>query len=274
MKLQELLIHSLWFIMAAFFAGNSHANNQIPVSEASHNNTFIAQQSVTQQEYVESTQANTAPTPPHSAVTIKNANQELLSKIESLQDEMQKLRGRLEVQNHDMQVMRAQQQALYRDLDSRLAKAESTTPKTAAQSKPKTNQITEEANDNGDAFYQAAYQMLQNKQYPRAISAFQVFLKNYPNSHYAANAHYWLGELYLSQGFIDKAKQEFNLVIKTYPKSSKVPAALLKLGFAHYDNGEWQKARETLLKVKQTFPDTDTARMAASRISDMDQQGL
>lgn len=272
MKLQELLIHCLWFLMAAFFAMNTHADN-IPVDEARVQNPFASETPT--QEYV---QPSSNPTHVNAieSQTAKTSDQELSAKIEALQDELQKLRGRVEVQNHDMQVMRTQQQALYRDLDSRLAKAETSAVPTGVKLKSQTIAPAAETKlkDNGDAFYQAAYQMLQNKQYPRAISAFQVFIKNYPDSHYAANAHYWLGELYLSQGFIDKAKTEFDTVIKTYPKSSKVPAAMLKLGFAHYDNGEWQKARSTLSQVRTSFPDTDTARLAKARIRDMDQQGL
>jgi tol-pal system protein YbgF len=262
MNLQMLLIHSLWFLMAVIFVGNSHAE-EVPVQEADGHVAILGQEATPPQQYVAGT---------HEGSGTSNPSAEVLEKLEALQSQLQKLQGKIEVSGHDIGVLRAQNQALYRDLDARLTKLEKHgIPPKPVISAPATEAKTD---TNGDEFYQAAYDMLQHKQYPQATRSFQAFIAHYPKSHYAANAHYWLGELYLSQGFIDKAKQEFQLVVTQYPQAGKVPAAMLKLGFAYYDNGEWQQARNTLNQVQQRYPDTDPARMAASRIRDMDQQGL
>ena len=38
---------------------------------------------------------------------------------------------------------------------------------------------------------------MQGRQFEKAITSFNQFLQQYPDGQYAANAHYWLGELYL-----------------------------------------------------------------------------
>jgi FKBP-type peptidyl-prolyl cis-trans isomerase len=44
--------------------------------------------------------------------------------------------------------------------------------------------------------YDAAYALVQERQFDKAIPAFQQFLQRFPDGLYAANAHYWLGEMY------------------------------------------------------------------------------
>ena len=52
------------------------------------------------------------------------------------------------------------------------------------------------------ASYQAAFNLLKDGQYDRAIAAFQKFLAAYPDSPLADNAQYWLGEaLYVNKTY-------------------------------------------------------------------------
>lgn len=235
----------------------------------------------------------------------------LLNKIESLAQEVQELRGKLEVQAHDLKLLNEQQQAFYKDIDERLAKLAGVTVK--AESKPPVEPIKKVSNEvkpvvpepvkenktenkspakddglalsdvnptktnnqgDGEQSYTAAYQLVKEKQYTQAISAFEAFLIAYPGSSYLANANYWLGELYLMQGHTDQALQAFTRVVKQYPKSSKAVGAQLKIGFAYYDKGQWQAAREALQKVASLYPDTPSAHLAGERLQAMDQQGL
>ena len=61
---------------------------------------------------------------------ILNDNAKLIDKIQSLQQEVQELRGQLEVQAHDLKLLQQQQVAFYKDLDARLGSG-------SAQSQPK-----------------------------------------------------------------------------------------------------------------------------------------
>ena len=63
--------------------------------------------------------------------------------------------------------------------------------------------------------YRAAYALVQGRQFDEAIPAFQQFLQRFPGGLYAANAHYWLGELYLVKEppDLEAARQSFVLLL-------------------------------------------------------------
>lgn len=119
------------------------------------------------------------------------------------------------------------------------------------------------------ARYAAAYEKVRNRDFEGATHAMKTFLTQYPQSAFAANAHYWLGELYLVKREPEQAMQEFNTVIKDFPNSTKNSAALLKLGFIYADEGESAKAKAVLKKVVEQYPDTTMANLAKSRLSNL-----
>ena len=71
----------------------------------------------------------------------------------------------------------------------------------------------------GDA-YRAAYALVRGQQFDQAMPAFQQFLQDYPDGKYAANAHYWLGELYLvvQPPDLESSRQSFSLLLSQYPE--------------------------------------------------------
>ena len=117
------------------------------------------------------------------------------------------------------------------------------------------------------ASYIAAYDLIKERKLDEAITAMGSFLQKYPESAYASNAHYWLGELYLAKKQNDAAVEEFKVVLEKYPTSTKIPAAMLKLGVAYTELGALNEARAQFMKVQQQFPDTESARLAASRLA-------
>jgi len=126
--------------------------------------------------------------------------------------------------------------------------------------KPQTNPADEQIS------YLAAYDLVKNKQYNKAIKAMQQFVNQYPQGGYTANAQYWLGELYLVQKEYKKAIEHFTLVIDDYPSSSKTAASLLKMGYALAAVGQTREAKETLRQVIKNYPDTKTAQLAKTKL--------
>ncbi len=119
------------------------------------------------------------------------------------------------------------------------------------------------------AEYQAAFALLKDSQYDRAIAAFQKFLLSYPQSTLADNASYWLGEaLYVKRSFSD-ALVAFQSVIEKYPKSRKIPDAMLKIGYCHYELKQWDAAKLVLTQVAAKFSDTPAGRLAHERLEKM-----
>jgi tol-pal system protein YbgF len=123
------------------------------------------------------------------------------------------------------------------------------------------------------AAYDQAFQSLKDLRYADAAEGFQAFLSRYPDSEYADNAQYWLGESYYVTRNYDISLDAFNDLLKNYPDSSKTPDALLKIGYAHYELKQWDRARAALEQVKQQFPDTTLARLADNRLRSMRMEG-
>lgn len=123
------------------------------------------------------------------------------------------------------------------------------------------------------ALYDQAFQSLKDLRYADAAEGFQTFLSRYPQSEYADNAQYWLGESYYVTRNYDIALEAFDNLLQNYSDSSKTPDALLKIGYAHYELKQWDQARAALEQVKQQFPDTTLARLADNRLRSMRMEG-
>jgi tol-pal system protein YbgF len=213
----------------------------------------------------------------------------LLSKINEMQGEMQRLRGQLEVQSYELKKLKQQQQTYYNDLDQRISMLSSgkknpvldldtatpavTNDVDTSKTNTSTNitpvvakKSTSTASTTEESSYNAAYELIQNKQFSEAITAMQTFVKQYPNGKYASNAHYWLGELFLAQHQEQNAIKEFDMVTHDYPKSNKVSAAMLKLGFIYAQQGDTAKAKTMFLNIQKMFPGTTTAQLATQRL--------
>ena len=197
-----------------------------------------------------------------------------LNKIQSLQQEISELRGQLEVQTHALQTLKQQQLDFYKDLDTRLRNTQ-TAPQTPIQAKNTSPALNTEPPINTAArgnpadeqiSYLAAYELVKNKEFEKATMAMKHFIQQYPRGGYTANAHYWLGELYMTQQSFSDAIQQFEVVLSTFPQSSKSSASSLKLGYALAASGQKDAARERLQSVIRDYPDTHAALLATSKL--------
>lgn len=209
----------------------------------------------------------------------------LLSRVDQLQNEVQRLNGDNEALQHKLEQMQRRQRELYIDLDERIqaqanASAVPTTPviasdsaSTAVPAAPAetaaaatTGEPTPVAVENGEAAYQAALQTLRSGQYEQAVAAFTEFPKTYPQSSYLPNAYYWKGEAHLVLADYDNAVNSFQTVLDSYPDSQKVPDAMLKKGFAQFSLGKVDESKATLTTVIQQYPTTSAARLAKVKL--------
>jgi tol-pal system protein YbgF len=201
------------------------------------------------------------------------------NKIEKMQQELQQLHGQIEVQNHDLLQLKEQIKNFYQDLDQRVTKIQPDT--NAAQEKaPIKVEKSAKGEDNESPTnyqskskelqtYETAFNLLNKKEYEKAISGFQVFVKDYPTSPYTINAHYWLGEIYYLKGKSSQASKEFQLIINNYPDNPKVADAMLKLALISMDAGNYSKAKQQLTKVQKQFPGSTAAKIASLRLKEI-----
>jgi len=101
--------------------------------------------------------------------------------------------------------------------------------------------------------------------FQRSISGFEKFLEIYPDSDYACNAQYWLGECYYSQQQYTRAVEEFQKVADQYPQGSKTPQALLKMASALQQMNQAERAMDVLQILYRRYPDSSAARQSLKR---------
>jgi tol-pal system protein YbgF len=125
----------------------------------------------------------------------------------------------------------------------------------------------------GQDAYSKAFALLKEGQYKQSIQAFEKFKTSYPNSKYADNAQYWLGEAsYVSRDY-KKALTEFQQLIAQYPASSKISGAHLKVGYVYFELKNWSAARDALQQTVKLYPGTSVAKKANERLQRMKREG-
>jgi tol-pal system protein YbgF len=107
--------------------------------------------------------------------------------------------------------------------------------------------------------YERAYGNILNGDYDTAEAGFRQFLQTYPDSEYAPDAQYWLGESLFVRAQYREAANEFLAGYKAYPKSGKAADALLKLGLSLAGLGEREAACSTFSAVLKQYPDASNA---------------
>jgi tol-pal system protein YbgF len=209
------------------------------------------------------------------------ANQSLLevsNQLEALRSDVRSMHNDVDQLSRALEAGHKQQRDMYADLDQRLKNLESrgglAAAAGAASAVPAPVPAASPASSAADAGedktgYQAAFNLLKDGQYDRAIVAFQKLLVTYPDSSLADNAQYWLGEAYYVNKAYPEAEAAFQRVVDRYPQSRKVPDALLKIGFCRYEVKQWQSARDVLGQVIARFADTPAARLAQQRLDKM-----
>lgn len=180
--------------------------------------------------------------------------------LNALREEIQQLRGMVEVNQHEVQQLVERQRELYNDLDARITALQGGAPRSTSNAFSKEDAAMVVSDEKST--YDAAYQLLSQQKYSQAVEGFERYVKTYPNGEYAANAYYWLGEAEVIANDLDNAKRAFQVVLDKYPDSPKAPDALLKLGFVYEDAGQYDKALEILNQVIQKYPQSPQARWA------------
>jgi tol-pal system protein YbgF len=122
---------------------------------------------------------------------------------------------------------------------------------------------------NKETMYAAAYQTFKDGHYDKSRTEFKNFLATYPNTEYAGNAQFWIGECYFFEKNYEQAILEYEKVAKNYPKGNKVPFALLKQGFSFLNLNDKISAKLILQKVIKDFPNTNQARTARSKLQEI-----
>jgi tol-pal system protein YbgF len=121
--------------------------------------------------------------------------------------------------------------------------------------------------------YEAAFDTLKEGRYKKAKSELRAFLQNYPESSFASNAQYWLGEAHYVTREFKQGVEEFKKVLSSYPSSLKISDAMLKLGYTYYELKQFDQAKIQLEDLQKRFPKSTAFRLAGKRLDRIRKEG-
>ena len=129
------------------------------------------------------------------------------------------------------------------------------------KSKPKSRQELPE-----NELYTVSKQAFDAGDFETARKGFKNLINKFPKSTHADNAQFWIGEIYYSEKWYEKAILEYQKVIEKYPKGNKVPASLLKQGFAFLNLGDKANARLILKELVKNHSKSTEANIATKKL--------
>lgn len=221
-----------------------------------------------------------------------SAQGELFNQLQQMQEQIARQQGVIEVLQNDVARMKQENLERYQDLDRRIGTgvAPAATPDNsstggdlnapgaaagaaagagaaAAQAPATGSEPADPAKEK--LYYDAAFDLIKAKDFDKASQAFAAFLRKYPNSQYAGNAQYWLGEVNLAKGDLQGAGQAFAKVSQLYPKHAKVPDSLYKLADVERRLGHTDRVKGILQQVVSQYPGTSAAQLAQRDLQKM-----
>jgi len=195
--------------------------------------------------------------------------------LDDLQNEMNELRGVTELHTHQLSEVLERQRELYQELDRRVSEAlkpQNSIPDTIQAPGTIVNDVNY-SNDltENESYDRAVNLVLKDKRYEQAISEFKSFNTKYPNSTYASNAHYWLGQLLFNKGKLADAANEFEIVVLKFKDSSKRSDSLLKLAAVALKQKSTPKSIALYKQVIDEYPNSSAAQLAKARLENIQQ---
>jgi tol-pal system protein YbgF len=142
-------------------------------------------------------------------------------------------------------------------------------PTTQKESAPKVAVIPAKQETSELSLYDSSLAIYREGKYQEAMEGFQGFLKRYPKSDLADNAHFWIGESYMAMGRYEQAILSYQEVIKKYPDGNKVPSALLRQAIAFIEIKDEMSAKLLLQKIIKNYPSSSEAKIAQTKLTSL-----
>jgi tol-pal system protein YbgF len=200
------------------------------------------------------------------------AQQRVQLQLDTLQSEVDVLRGSIELHNHQLEQILERQRELYIDLEDRFAglSKQTTSVANSLGAVTPSGQVDTPIGQSEEQAYQSAVNLiLKDRNYDDAIPAFQRFLSGFPNSSYTDNAHYWLGQLLFNKQDWNSAREQFESVVNNFADSPKRADAILKLGMVEKSVNNNAKAKRLFEQVVSEYPDSSPSRLANEQLKSL-----
>ena len=205
------------------------------------------------------------------AITKGQVLGDMLNQIEALKQDVAKLKGQLEFASHNVDTTQQRQKDLYTDTDARLRKLESSpapSPASAVEASSPAEVIAATPSKNTQEFQllELANGLSKESKFKDAFSAYDKFLKEYPNSALAADATYGLGYTQFALKNYKSAIATQQKLIDQHQDSPKVPDALFNMANSQIQLGLLPNAKKTLHDLIAKFPNSEVTPAAQKRL--------
>lgn len=271
--MKKLILASLLFV-TQLFSVTSHA----ALFDDTEARKKILELQATQQSQNQATQASLADLKKSiqsleqrvtaiEAITKGQVLSDMQNQIESLKQEVARLKGELEVASHNVDATQQRQKDLYTDTDTRLRKLEST-PAASTGEQP-ANAASTAAPDKSSQEFQTlelANGLSKEGKHKDAFAAYDKFLKDYPNSTYAGDAIYGLGYSQFALKNYKSAIATQQKLLDTHPESSKAADAMFNMANSQIQLGQVANAKKTLKDLIAKFPNSEVTPTAQKRL--------
>ena len=189
----------------------------------------------------------------------RSASLDLANQHEQTMQEIARLRGQIEVLANEVATAQKRQKDFYADLDARITRLE---PRQVSIDGKETEVDASELKS-----YEAAMRLFTAGDYKAAASALAEFVRRHPDSSYAANAQYWLGNAYYAQRDYKNAIASQEIVASTYKDSAKAPDAMLNIASSYIELKDKKSAKKALQQLVAKYPESPAASTAKDRLA-------
>ena len=216
----------------------------------------------------------------------KSTSQTLIEQnrlAEQMAREVAELRGQIEVLTNSVNDLEKRQKDLYLDLDNRLqaleagkgkkpvAAAPIESAKSAAdkgEAKADTKADSKPADDPAATLkaYESALSLFKAGKFKESATAFDKFVKTYPDSDKSPDAQFWLGNSYDMLGDCKQVISSQQKLLAKWPKNSRAPDAMAKIANCQSDLGQKADAQKTLKDLVSKYPDSKAASAAKQQL--------
>jgi len=228
----------------------------------------------------------------------------LSERINTLFDDLAKLRGEVEVLTYALQTSEERQKVLYKELNERLQKIEGSALKiennvNSVESAPTNQPLTQnnliiqeeeevlpeiapepipQAADlpplvDKNIEYQEfedAKKLITATKYKEAFDALDKFVINYPSSELLPEAKYNLGYTQFALRNYKAAINTFNKIVLEYPDNPIAPNSLYQVSNSQIQLTRITKAKQTLRTLIKKYPNADIIPSAKKRLKDLE----
>jgi len=227
----------------------------------------------------------------------------LSERINTLFDDLSKLRGEVEVLTYALQTSEERQKVLYKELNERLQKIEDSALKiennvNSSDSAP-TNEPLSQNNlliqeeevlpeiapepipqaadlpplvDKNIEYqeFEDAKKLITATKYKEAFDALDKFVVNYPSSELLPEAKYNLGYTQFALRNYKAAINTFNKIVLEYPDNPIAPNSLYQVSNSQIQLTRITKAKQTLRTLIKKYPNADIILSAKKRLKDLE----